>query len=188
MTPFPTKRQQDVAAGAAAAGAGLIVGTHPHVVQGVGVIGSTFVDYSIGDFVYSQPTRPATGEAVLMRAVIEGQTLKQVQLIPIYIDKAQPYVISPLEAKLMMARIFDATRTYKGLSTGAEPAAPAPAAVTLPQAQTAARSGSLSFVALNGQQADIMLSPSGGSQDAAYHLRRAQRCPGLVARRQDARL
>ncbi len=161
-TAFPNARQQEIARRAAESGAGLIVGTHPHVVQGVGFIGSTFVDYSIGDFVYSQPTRPATGEAILLRAVIEGQTLKQVQMIPIYIDHAQPYVISPVEAKFMMARIFDATRTYKGLPPSTEQAAGAPAAAIL--AQSAPPAASLSFVALNGQRADIVASGSGATQ------------------------
>lgn len=63
-TPIPNTHQQEIARRAAQAGAGMIIGGHPHVVQGVGFTGQVFVDYSIGDFVYSQPTRPATGEAI----------------------------------------------------------------------------------------------------------------------------
>jgi len=162
-TPHPNARQQEIARGAAQAGAGLIVGHHPHVVQGVGFFGSVFVDYSIGDFVYSQPTRPATGEGIILRAVIDGQTLKQVQMIPIYIDKAQPRVISPVEAKLMMERIFDATSDYKGLPPSTEAALAPAAGAALPTAQASAPAGSLTFVALNGQQADVVIAGSGNT-------------------------
>ena len=126
-------------------------------------IGPAFVDYSIGDFVYSQPTRPATGEAVLLRAVIDGQTLKQVQLIPIYIDKAQPYVISPVEAKLMMARIFDATRHYKGLPPSTEqPLRHTVTGCPATGQRAAPASGSLSYVGISNLKSDIILQGSAG--------------------------
>jgi Tol biopolymer transport system component len=169
FTVHANKSQQDMARRAAEAGADLIVGHHPHVVQGVGFFNDVFVNYSIGDFVYSQPTRPATGEGIILRAVIEGSALKQVQMIPIYIDRAQPYVISPVEAKLMMARIFDATSAYKGLPPSSETAAPAPAAQALPAATAAAPAGSLAFVQLTGDKADIVLG-SGAPSSVARSL------------------
>ena len=89
-TVHPTEHQRDVARRAVAAGADLIIGDHPHVVQATEFIGRTFVTYSLGDFVYVQPGSPATGEALILRAVIDGQTVKQVDLLPVYIDRAQP--------------------------------------------------------------------------------------------------
>lgn len=161
-TVHPNSRQQELARRAAEAGAGLVIGHHPHVVQGIDFLGKVYVNYSIGDFVYSQPTRPATGEGIILRAVIDGAALRQVQMIPIYVDRAQPYVISPVEAKPMMARIFDATRLYDGFpQPSTSTAAPAAPDATLPQASVAALRGALTFVELNGEQANIVMPGSG---------------------------
>ena len=71
-TVHPTAHQQDIARRAAEAGADLIIGDHPHVVQALGFFGKTFVTYSLGDFVYVQPGSPATGEALVLSAIFEG--------------------------------------------------------------------------------------------------------------------
>ncbi len=160
-TVHPNSRQQEIARRAVEAGAGLIVGHHPHVVQGIGFVGQAYVNYSIGDFVYSQPTRPATGEGIILRAVIDGAGLKQVQMIPIYIDRAQPYVISPVEAKLMMARIFDATRRYDGFPASTEASAPTASAVALPATSGAVFKQTLVFVETAGLQSNIVTPGSG---------------------------
>lgn len=157
-TAQPNDRQQQLARRAVEAGANLVVGHHPHVVQAAGFVGNVYVNYSIGDFVYSQPTRPATGEGIILRAVIDGKTLRQVQMIPIYIDRAQPYVISPVEAKLMMARIFDASREIKGMPPSTEQTLPPATAAPPPSAPVKER---LAMVRLDGQRSDIVAVPLG---------------------------
>ncbi len=161
-TVHPTPRQQDIAHRAAEAGAALIIGDHPHVVQAVGFIGSSFVTYSLGDFVYSQPGSPATGEALILRAVIDGTSVKQIDLMPVYIDRAQPAVISAIEAKLMMARIFDAARLIGSLTASSEQPAATPALVVLPAPATATH-GMIAAVALDGANADIAVWSAPGA-------------------------
>jgi gamma-polyglutamate biosynthesis protein CapA len=50
----PTKSERAAAAAFAAAGASLIIGSHPHVVQESETIGSTMVYYSLGNFIFDQ--------------------------------------------------------------------------------------------------------------------------------------
>src|SRR6185295_10061482 len=48
----PSPLQRSLVSALAAAGADVVAGGHPHVLQGVQTIGSTLVDYSLGNFVW----------------------------------------------------------------------------------------------------------------------------------------
>jgi hypothetical protein len=69
----------------------------------------------------------------------------------VYIDRAQPASISKTEAKLMMARIFDATRHIDGLPPLREQPMTTPPTVVLPPAGSAAAHGQLVTAGLEGQ-------------------------------------
>jgi poly-gamma-glutamate synthesis protein (capsule biosynthesis protein) len=53
-TADPSPRQREFARAAAAAGADMIVGNHPHWVQAHEKIGGMFVAYALGNFVFDQ--------------------------------------------------------------------------------------------------------------------------------------
>ena len=160
-TAHPNARQQEIARSVAEAGADLIIGDHPHVVQALGFFGKTFVTYSLGDFVYVQPGSPATGEAAILRAVIDGGSLKQIDLVPVYIDRAQPYAMSAVDAKLMIQRIFDASRRIGELPGLAEQPVPARATPAMSIGAAANLSGMLVAVAADGNRADVVtVNPS----------------------------
>ena len=59
--------QQEMARAAADAGADLIVGTHPHVVQGVGCVGRTPVLWSLGNLTFGGTIKLKTYDAALAR-------------------------------------------------------------------------------------------------------------------------
>ena len=62
----------------AAAGAGLILGAHPHVLQKMEFVGETPVFYSLGNF-YFNSKKADTG---MVKAVIDHNALQSVQFIP----------------------------------------------------------------------------------------------------------
>lgn len=69
----PSAVQRELARVAAKAGAGLIVGHHPHVLQPVDVIDGCVVAYSMGNFVFA-PVKPRHKvSAVLVAAVSDGR-------------------------------------------------------------------------------------------------------------------
>lgn len=71
----PEQYQRDLAALWAEAGADLIVGSHPHVLQGIEQIGDTWVMYSTGNFAFPSAYSDDTTRSVLFEATIVGDEI-----------------------------------------------------------------------------------------------------------------
>jgi poly-gamma-glutamate synthesis protein (capsule biosynthesis protein) len=71
----PTDRQRTTAALFADAGADLIVGAHPHVLQPYERIGSTDVFYSLGNFLFDQYWEPAVRRGAVLSVVIRNGSI-----------------------------------------------------------------------------------------------------------------
>jgi len=74
--------QVEVARAAAEAGADLVIGTHPHIPQGVQVIGRTVVAYSIGDGVFGGSPRRNVA-SVILRATFGPDGLRTLEILPL---------------------------------------------------------------------------------------------------------
>ncbi len=59
--------QEQIAAAATAAGADIVIGGHPHVVQGIGSVGSTPVIYSLGNLMFGGTLEMRTFDAMLVQ-------------------------------------------------------------------------------------------------------------------------
>ena len=70
--------QQDQAPRIAEAGADLIIGAHPHVLQPLGYCGDTPVVYSLGNFLFN--SKPL--DSCLVRVTLDENGLKQLQFLP----------------------------------------------------------------------------------------------------------
>lgn len=82
----PSPRQEFLAQETQRAGADLILGSHPHVLQGVGCLGRVPVVYSAGNFVFptlSQPTR----RTAIFEFEFSGGPTPLVRLVPAMIDE-----------------------------------------------------------------------------------------------------
>lgn len=96
-------------------GVALVVGHHPHVVQGVDVIGNTTVAYSLGNCVFGGNTDPRDYDAVLLGATLrfaEGQlTGTRITLWPIRVsceknrNDYRPVLLSGEDAQRVMDKI-----------------------------------------------------------------------------------
>jgi poly-gamma-glutamate synthesis protein (capsule biosynthesis protein) len=71
LASCPTTRQQDLARSLSDAGADVVVGTHAHVLQGSGTLGSTYVSYGLGNFFWYHGNQSETG--VLQLTVDDGR-------------------------------------------------------------------------------------------------------------------
>lgn len=70
--------QREQAPKIAEAGADLIIGDHPHVLQPIGYCGDVPVVYSLGNFLFNSKAQ----DTCLVRAVLDGNGLKSLQFIP----------------------------------------------------------------------------------------------------------
>jgi poly-gamma-glutamate synthesis protein (capsule biosynthesis protein) len=74
--------QTHVARALVRAGADLVVGGHPHVVQGMEPVGDAVVAHSLGNFVFDMDFRQDTMEGVTLAATFRGDRLVAVELGP----------------------------------------------------------------------------------------------------------
>jgi poly-gamma-glutamate capsule biosynthesis protein CapA/YwtB (metallophosphatase superfamily) len=86
----PTSRQVFLAQQFAAAGASLVVGSHPHVLQPAAWInsstGKTLVLYSLGNALFDQPGLPDTRRSALVLVKFDRQGIRSVKAVPFVID------------------------------------------------------------------------------------------------------
>lgn len=78
----PDPVQSRVARVLVQAGADLVVGGHPHVVQGLEPVGDAVVAHSLGNFVFDMDFRQDTMEGVTLTATFRGDRLADVELGP----------------------------------------------------------------------------------------------------------
>ena len=105
-TSVPSARQREFARAAAAAGADMVVGNHPHWPQAHERIGNMFVAYALGNFVFDQDWSLETQQGVLLDVTFTGTRITATRYIPIHIyDQYQPRLADPAEAQQILDRI-----------------------------------------------------------------------------------
>ena len=81
-TERPEPIQDHVARRLVHAGADLVVGGHPHWVQGGSLVGDALVVHSLGNFVFDMDFMPETMEGLVLEATFWGSELKGVRFVP----------------------------------------------------------------------------------------------------------
>lgn len=111
----PVPEQRRVARALVDAGADLVVGGHPHWVQGASLIGDALVVHSLGNFVFDMTT-PEANEGLALEAAFWDDRLVSAELVPYRIgaDHA-PRVVPVSDAE----RVLDGFREFS--SPGARP-------------------------------------------------------------------
>lgn len=98
----PTTRQRQMTEAIADAGADVIVGTHPHVLQSAEVYNDTFIMHSIGNFVFDQGwTR--TRDSVIANYSLASDGTAHLEMQPFRVFEASP---RPVESAFHRERIF----------------------------------------------------------------------------------
>jgi poly-gamma-glutamate capsule biosynthesis protein CapA/YwtB (metallophosphatase superfamily) len=79
------------------AGADLVVGTHPHVVQPVEEYNGRWIAYSLGNFVFDQKG-PGTRRGLMLEVKLSGNKIAGVTPLPIAISPSfQASLVAPKE-------------------------------------------------------------------------------------------
>jgi poly-gamma-glutamate synthesis protein (capsule biosynthesis protein) len=68
------------------AGADLVIGNHPHVIQGMREIDGIPVFYSLGSFVFDQDWSLKTQQGIVVVVTFQGTALTAYEVIPVHID------------------------------------------------------------------------------------------------------
>jgi gamma-polyglutamate biosynthesis protein CapA len=106
--------QREMAEDLAAAGADIIVGTHPHVLLPVEMIGNTLVLHSLGNFIFDQGWS-RTRETAIARYELGEDGTARVELVPAYIREGTPQVVNGPLGSYRRERIFQRLRGGAGI-------------------------------------------------------------------------
>jgi len=96
--------QRDLAQQIIAAGADIIVGHHPHVVQEIELIQGRPVFYSLGNFIFDRQVLPETREGLIVGLTIRDDKLS-FRLFPIKNKAGQPLLMSQSETDIFLNKL-----------------------------------------------------------------------------------
>ncbi|MEW6661486.1 MAG: CapA family protein [Bacillota bacterium] len=117
----PTRAQREMAHALAEAGVDVILGHHPHTLQGVEVYNNTLIVYSLGNFVFDQTHRQITQEGLLIELEVKKTGIEKAWVVPIYLPECQPRVAVGLDADRILgktARLSANLGTHLKISSG----------------------------------------------------------------------
>lgn len=87
------------------AGADLVIGNHPHVIQGMREIEGIPVFYSLGSFVFDQDWSRETQQGIIVMVKFEGMELIDYDILPVHIEgNGHVYIAESPEAEEILAR------------------------------------------------------------------------------------
>ncbi|MEI7480463.1 MAG: CapA family protein, partial [bacterium] len=102
----PNDSQKNFAHGAIDAGADIIIGHHPHVVQTVEQYKGKYIFYSLGNFVFDQPQSSDTKEGLTVKVNFSKSEIGKISLVPIAMENfAQPTIPDDIKTSHILARL-----------------------------------------------------------------------------------
>ena len=106
-THRPEPSQRTAARAFAEAGADLVIGGHPHWVQGWETAGEAIVVHSLGNFVFDMDFQTKTREGIFLEVVLWGGKVKAVEAVPYVIDAGfTPRLVSGGRARAILADVW----------------------------------------------------------------------------------
>lgn len=104
-TREPTQFQKDFAHAAIDAGASVVIGHHPHWVQGMEEYGNGLIFYSLGNFVFDQFFSEDVQTGLIARITFKEDGGLDYELLPVRVEKTQPRILEGEEKVAVMARL-----------------------------------------------------------------------------------
>lgn len=100
-----SREQRALAHDAVDAGADLVLGHHPHVLQGLELYRNRLIAYSLGDFVFDHYSR-VTGETVVLEVELSSAGPPSFRVTPAYLSDSHgiPNVVTGTEANTILRR------------------------------------------------------------------------------------
>jgi len=106
----PNEQMRQVAHRAIDAGATMVVGSHPHWVQGLEWYNNSLIAYSLGNFVFDQEQSLKTKQGVVLSTKFAGNKLVKAELVPIQIEQYfQPHLLDGNPAQQVLQNIYNSS-------------------------------------------------------------------------------
>lgn len=105
-TDQPTQDQRNLAHQVIEHGADLVIGSHPHLIQGVEIYQNKLIVYSHGNFIFDQIWSEETKKGIVGRYTFYRDQLIDVEFLPVFMEEfAQPRFLSGEEKQTILDRM-----------------------------------------------------------------------------------
>ncbi len=95
-------------------GACLVIGTHPHAVQGLETYGRGLIAYSLGNFVTDQ-IRDTQKEGLILEATLGPTGVLGARLVPVSVEGFRPKVAEGETARALLEKVSRISAVYRSL-------------------------------------------------------------------------
>ncbi|RNB79276.1 CapA family protein [Brevibacillus panacihumi] len=101
----PVDHQTQLARAYIDAGADLVVGGHPHVLQGFETYKDKWIAYSLGNFVFTRSTEPRTWESIILQASCTKSGNCALKAIPVHAELARAVPMNDTDGQILLKRL-----------------------------------------------------------------------------------
>ncbi len=109
----PVDHQVELAHAYIDAGADLVVGGHPHVLQGFEKYKDKWIAYSLGNFIFTRATVPKTWETMVLQASCKKTGDCALKMLPYYTELGQPVPMDDETGAKLLQRIESISRDVR---------------------------------------------------------------------------
>ncbi len=107
---YPNAEQKRLAHLSVDLGADLVLGYHPHAIQGLELYKGKFIAYSTGNFIMDRQDTDLARESMLLDFQVGPGGVRQVEVHPVWIRAEQPYIMTGAEGEQLLQKM----RTISG--------------------------------------------------------------------------
>lgn len=115
LATFPEDYQVNLAHKVIDLGADLVLGHHPHVIQGIEVYKGRPVLYSLGNFAFSSYSHKVRN-GMMARLTVLGNTIKEIEIIPLNVYNpdvdVQPKILTGQGAETVILKLAEASLPF----------------------------------------------------------------------------
>jgi poly-gamma-glutamate synthesis protein (capsule biosynthesis protein) len=102
---YPVDHQKQLARAYIDAGAHLVIGGHPHVLQGLERYQNGWIAYSLGNFIFTRSTYPKTWETMILQAACSKEAGCELTMLPYYTELGRPVPLHGQDGAKLLQRV-----------------------------------------------------------------------------------
>jgi poly-gamma-glutamate synthesis protein (capsule biosynthesis protein) len=102
---YPVDHQTELARAYIDAGADLVVGGHPHVLQGFASYQNKWIAYSLGNFIFTRASEPKTWETMVLQAACTKTGRCELKMLPHHAELGQAVPMNEQDGARLLQRI-----------------------------------------------------------------------------------
>jgi poly-gamma-glutamate synthesis protein (capsule biosynthesis protein) len=102
---YPNAEQQRIARHTIDLGADLVLGYHPHAIQGFEIYKGKFIAYSTGNFIMDRQDSELARESMILDFAVGPEGVRSVNVLPVWIKAEQPYIMTGAEGETLLQKM-----------------------------------------------------------------------------------